>query len=459
MKATFLLAVIAMVSPVYSEPVPSVVRFANNDQLSGSLVSLSPERLIWSSPILDKPTSFYLKSVLDLTLSADQPKIEAKHEATLRLTNGDSIRGQLASASDEAVELDTWFAGRMKFRRVMISDVRIDERPQLVYEGPSSLDGWTPSDSPSAWTYQDLSFRASSSGGIARNVNLPDECSIAFDAAWRGPFGLKVAFFSDDLEKDSPESGYAMNFQTRSISLQTGKNQLSLGRPVSAVPLQENEKAHIEIRASAKTGQIVLLVDGKTIALWKDIEVATNKIGRGIHFVASNNSPVKISSIKVGAWDGLVDEMPAPQAVGGFRQFGIQDMQDEPNESAEEKPKEGRMLLRNGDSVVGEVVSIGQDLITIKTPFREVRLPVESLKTLALKPVELERCKRENGDVRGWFPDGSSIVFRLEAVGPDTLTGTNQNFGTAQFKTAAFSRIEFNIYNPKLQELRDTGSW
>jgi hypothetical protein len=95
----------------------------------------------------------------------------------------------------------------------------------------------------------------------------------------------------------------------------------------------------------------------------------------------------------------------------------------------------------------------------VKTPFREVRLPVENLRSLALKPADLERCKRENGDVRAWFPDGSSVVFRLERVSPGTLTGYSQNFGTADFKLKAFNRIEFNIYDPELEDIRRKEAW
>ncbi|MEO8615238.1 MAG: hypothetical protein ABI600_08870 [Luteolibacter sp.] len=457
----------ALVLASAADEARSVVRFANNDQLSGSLESLTTDRLVWNSPILEKPAPFFLKNVLELKLTPAQPKIEAKYEATITLTNrdhtagykGDSIRGQLASITDDAVELDTWFAGRMKFRRVNIANIQIDEHMALVYQGPAGLDGWTQTEEPPAWTYRDSSFRSVAAGGIARNCDLPDECRVVFDAAWRGTFALKVNFFSDDLKQDSPESGYSMTFQQRSIFLQSGKNQLALGRVANAFALQENEMAKIEIHASSKSGQIAVFIDGKCIALWKDPDVAANKIGRGIHFVTLNASPVRISNIQVGAWDGVVDDAPEPQPAGGIRQFGGLDLQEDQKPPAAEKAANGRMMLRNGDSLVGEIVSIAGDMISIKTPFKQVRLPVERLKTIALKPSAIETCKRENGDVRGWFPDGTSIVFRLESVGDGTLSGTNQNFGSAVFKIAAFSRIEFNIYDPQLEELRNTGTW
>ena len=445
-----------------ADEVKSTVRFSNNDQLTGAVESLTTERLVWKSPILEKPAPFFLKDVLDLTLAAAPPEAVARHEAAVTLTRGDVIRGQLASVSDEAVELDTWFAGRMKFNRLNIADIEISERPDFIYQGPAGLDGWKQSGDKPAWTYQNSHFRSVAAGSIARNVALPDECAIAFDAAWRGSFSLKLVFFSDDLASDHPASGYEMTIQSRSLYLRSCKTQKFLGHTASAVTLQENEKAHIEVRVSLKSGKICLFLDGEIIDVWTDPDVVRSEMGRGIHFITQNESPVQISGIEVSAWDGEVDKLPNPQAMGGLRQFGIQGLM-ETEDGTESAPKKEtnkrRVELRNGDSIEGEVVSINDGMITLKTPFRDVRLPVEALRSLALKPVDLETSKRENGDVRAWFADGSWIVFRLEGVGEGILTGYSQAFGSAVFKIAAFSRIEFNIYDPRFEDLRMTNRW
>ncbi|MEY4569464.1 MAG: hypothetical protein RLZZ398_903 [Verrucomicrobiota bacterium] len=446
-----------------ADEVKSTVRFFNDDQLTGSVESLTTERLVLKSPILEKPALFLLKDVLDLTLAATPPESVARHEASVTLTRGDVVRGQLASVSDEAVELDTWFAGRMKFNRLNIADIKISERPEFIYRGPTGLEGWKQSGEKPAWTFQNSRFRSVAAGSIARNVELPDECSIAFDAAWRGSFALKLVFFSDDLASDHPASGYEMAIQSRSVYLRSCKTQKFLGHTASAVTLQENEKAHIEVRVSLKSGKVCLFLDGHIIDVWTDPDVVREEIGRGIHFITQNESPVQISGIEVSAWDGEVDPLPKPQEMGGLRQFGIQGLmeeEDEPEESApEEAPNKRRVELHNGDSIDGEVVSISDGMITLKTPFRDVRLPVEALRTIALKPVDLETSKRENGDVKAWFADGSWLVFRLEGVDEGTLTGYSQAFGTAVFKMAAFSRIEFNIYDPAFEELRMTNGW
>lgn len=445
---------------VVADEVKSTVRFSNNDRLTGSVVSLTPERLVWNSPILEKPVPFLIKNVLDLTLPAELPETDARHEASISLTNGDLIRGQLVSVSDEIVELDTWFAGRMKFNRLMIADIRIRERPNFLYRGPSGLDGWQqPGDKP-AWIYQNSAFRSVGAGSIARNVNLPDECFIAFDASWRGALGFKLVLFSDDPASSQLKTGYEIAFQSRSVNLRGIKPSRRIGYTQNALALQENEKARIEIRASLKSGKICLFVDGEIIEVWTDPDVARNDIGRGIHFIASNvSAPLQISRIEVGTWDGEVDQVPNPRVPPGMH--GGAEFEDEPEAAPApaEKPGTGRMELRNGDNIAGQVVSIDGGIITVKTPYRDVKLPIETLRSLALKPVDEERCKREKGDVRAWLPDGSSLVFRLEDTDAGNLTGSSQNFGTARFKSAAFSRIEFNIYDPDFEGVRMGNGW
>ena len=452
----------AMPQPCVAEAVTSVVRFSNNDRLSGTMESLTVDRLVWNSSILEKSTPFLLSKVLDITLPAEQPVIDARHEASVTLTNGDLVRGQLAGVSEEAVELDTWYAGRIRFNRLMISDIRITERPDLVYRGPTGLDGWSQSGGKPAWVYQNSGFRSTGTGSIAKDVKLPDDSSVGFDIEWRDRLMFKFVIFSNDLSSDRPASGYELMFQQRTISLRGSKGQRFIGHTSNAVSLQENEKARIEVHASSKTGKISLLVDGKVIENWNDTEMARNEFGQGVHFISMNASPIQISRIEVGTWDGEVEKISDPQLRGGIEIQGFgEEMQDDSEKAAtpDAKPKAGRMELRNGDSLAGDVVSISEGRITVKTPFREVKLPIESLRSLSLKPVDLERCIRRNGDVRAWFPDGSSLVFRLEDVGNETISGSSQNFGMARFKLSAFNRIEFNIYDLGFDDIRSASGW
>jgi hypothetical protein len=451
---------LALAAAATADAPKSVVRFSNNDVLAGFQQALTPQHLIWNSPLLERPATFLLDKVLDVSQSPAPPNEIADHVAMVTLTNGDAIRGQLASVTDDTIALDTWFAGRMSFRRPMVSGVKIEQRTGFLYSGPSGLDGWHQSAKPPAWTYSRSAFRASAEGGIARNDLLPEECSVSFDAAWKGDsIRLRVVLCSDDSSTDNPNSGYDFSFVRGSVHARNCRTQSFLGSAQSQA-LVEADKVHVEIKVSKKTSRVALFINGRIIDVWNDPDAGQAAFGRGLHFISGSTLPLRVSDIRVAAWDGVIEQMPEPRP-GFNRRFGFPELNEDDEESEpDKKPEpESRMELANGDSLAGEVSSIENGVITMKTPLGEIRLPVSRLRTVLLKPMEPESSKRYNGDIRAWFPDGGSIVFRLESSGDGTLTGTSQNFGTATFQTAAFSRIEFNIYSPDYEDMRRAEDW
>ncbi len=458
LSAAFLLVLAPLSAPGQNEP--SRLRLIEDSQLGGRLVSLGDDRLVWESPVLDEPAAFWLEKVLDVTFPAEIPDFEADHEATLELTNGDVVRGQLASVTDETVELETWYAGRLPIRRVMVKTLSIEDRPNLLYRGPTGLDGWTTAGAAGSWSYQANAFRSSGAGGIGRDVDAPEVCRFAFTAQWRGSLSLGLNLMTDDLSRSAPQSGYRFEFSGRQVNIQKSADRQPLGRTMAASELNENERARIEVRVSRESGVIALLVDDRLVHLANDPAPQAGEFGTGLQFVASDGSPVHLSDIEVSSWDGHLEQMPELE-IGAFQgnlrgvgrgRFGSTESDAAPEES-------GRMLLRNGDSIQGEVVSIADGTIEIDTSTGKVRLPVARLRTISLEPVYLEEPKRNRGDVRAWFPDGSSLVFRLEKLTPDTITGYSQTFGTAEFKASAFNRIEFNVHDIPLMELRAAAGW
>ncbi|MBC7980060.1 MAG: hypothetical protein H7Y36_05810 [Armatimonadetes bacterium] len=454
----------ALIACCMAQEDKAVVRFSNGDQLSGNVLSLSDEKLTWESRILKEPAEFALDQVVDLSMPATTSRIgneAAGHEANLAMTNGDSIRGQLAGLTNDEIKLKTWFGGELVFRRVNVKSVKISQKTDYFYRGPNSFKEWTKTQEESGWEFKSGALHCETAGGIGREIEFPDECKISFEASWRGAFRPKIVFFSNDISTDTPKGGYEMVFQGNSVHVKKAGSNNWLGHSTSAGELRENEKARLEIRASLKSGKILLYVDDKLIDVWQDDNVVKDDLGKGFQIVCQDSAPLKISNIEVTGWDGYTEGEQDRQAKlrrefrGGW-EFGEEERE---TKDSEDKIPDGRMVLRNGDSIEGEVLGIKDEMISMKTTFSEVSFPVARLKNIVLKPADMETPKRNKGDVRATLLDGSHLVFRLDGVEEDQLLGFSQNFGNASFRKDAFKRIEFNIYDRSMEELRQLEDW
>lgn len=446
----------------------SVVRFSNGDQLTGNLLALTGEKLSWKSQLLQVPAEFDLRHVLDLELPVGAPPADrplAAHEAILEMTSGDVIRGQLAGITDEEITLTTWYAGQLPLRRVNVKSVKISSVADTYYRGPNSIDEWTQGDGGESWRFRGGALHSESPGGVAREINFPDECVVSFEASWRGSFRPKIILFSDDITTSNSQVGYEMVFQGNSVHVKKAGSNNWLGHSTNAGVLRENEKARIEIKTSKKSGKIALYVDGGIIDVWQDEVVEKERLGKGLHIVSQDSSPLRISNIEVTGWDGYLDDVPERRLrfqgrfQGGFEMQGGGFGGGDGSETPKDEIPDGRMMLRNGDTIEGEVLGIEGEEITLKTPFSEVKFPVSRLKNIALAGDAMETPKIYNGDVRATLADGSRIVFRLDGVEEDVLVGFSQNFGNAKFRRDAFKRIEFNLYPKNGDPIRKHKDW
>lgn len=451
--ATYGLIVLGPVRAIASD---AEIRFCNDDRLTGSLESISSEYLVWASPALENPTLFELSKILEMRLPGTPAPVHGKSELVLSLTNGDVVRGGLAMVNDKFVALETLFGGRMEFNRAMITDARIEASSEIVYRGPTGLDGWLQTGDGDVWTYARSSFRSKGVGGIGRDELLPEVCSIAFDAEWKGDAcELKVVFFSDDVTTEPANSGYELTIQRGNFRLKNCASQNYLGSGNSQV-LVVADKAHFEIRANRRNGTFCLLINERIAEVWTDPDFKNDVFGDGLQFVSLGGQSQRVSSIRVSKWDGVVDDSAEARA-GGVLQMqrpwakGLSTMK--------EAQREDGMRLANGDFVAGELIAIESGLVVAKTRLGEVKLPVERLRTLALKSTSPERAIRRNGDIRVFFTDGSQLVFRLDAVEQGRLVGSSQNFGRALFGMDSIERIEFNIYDPALEPMRSAEKW
>jgi hypothetical protein len=438
----------------------SGIRFVNGDHLTGTPLSLDNKGIVWKSPLIERPVPFLKEKILDVTLPTHTPDLKAMdHEAVVTLNKGGIVRGQLSEVTDDAVVIDTWYAGQLRFNRVMVESVNIEPSDLILYRGPNSLKGWTVTPQPDAWRYANFSFHCTGGGSIARDDLLTDECSVAFDAEWNSDSAsYKVIVFSDTVDERHPKSGYEFSMQRGGMVLRNLQTQTFIGSAHSSEIAQSN-RARIEIKASKRTGKIAFFVNNRIVDVWTDADLERSQLGNGLHFSTSRLVPMRISGIRVAQWDGTIDQPLPPRAGMRQMQLGLGEDDPQPSPPSLEENREGRMKLANGDSIDGKVKSIQEGKVTIETSLGEVILPVARLRTITLPEALKEEAIARNDDVRAWMSDGGFIVFEFISSDKETITGKSQNFGTATFRRDAFQRIEFNLYDITLDDLRNPSEW
>jgi hypothetical protein len=352
----------------------------------------------------------------------------------------------------------------MTFRRAMVDRLEIQDRPDLIYSGPDGLEGWTQSEN-GTWSYEHGWLRAKGAGSLARNFDLPAKARFAFDLSWRSNPRFNFLFFSDDISKPHPENAYDLIIQGgRYVQLhkrwsKDGKSgSHTLGDFANVPELVNKERCRIEMLVDRKSGLIRMLVNGRVAKDWTDTEPDAGQHGGGMHFSTQDNVQLRVSRIEVTSWNGEL-EGKAPEQDEAFMEED-----DTPQPEAEAPVDPTRIRLRNNDQIAGELLGIENSKVKLKTSFGDVSLPVSRLRTFALhtkeqreNPEIYQMPIRRNGDVRAWFPDGSCVTFRLLDAGDGKLTGDSQTFGSATFEQKAFARIEFNLYEPDHDELRNRG--
>ena len=145
-----------------------------------------------------------------------------------------------------------------------------------------------------------------------------------------------------------------------------------------------------------------------------------------------------ISEFAIRPWDGT---LPKRRDFLDYRQ---------------ELPMQGEQIeLHNGDTIVGKATTITDGKFKVETEFVPVSVPIERLRSFQItSKEEREEPRLYKGDVRAYFSHGGHVTLRLKELTQTSITGYSQVFGEATFDLQAFTRIEFNPYDPEFRERR-----
>ena len=403
-----------------------VLQFLNRDSLHGSLLAIDPQTGVrWRSPEAREAIEFNTARLAEIRLAPHKVNAPPEKDAfRIVMTNNDELEGSVISLDGETLELDTWYAGRLSIPRAMIKNMTPRrQNSATIYEGPTSLEGWSNTEQENGWKYRDGTFYTHNNGILGRDFKLPDLSDIEFDMAWGGFLQIGISVYTDQVDNFGGNA-YVLQINNNYVYVQrmrrnSGSNNIGNTQLQS---LMQKSKAHFSIRVNKDAKTIALFVDGHLAKQWTDRgEFAGG--GGGIAFYSQGRGLIKLSNIKIDSWDGKLEEPPKPG----------------------DKSPEDTLRLANGDKVSGSLKEIAKGNAALASMYAPLNIPIDRIEEIDMAGKNADQAKRKAGDVRVYFAGGGMVTVSVEKWDGKELIGTSPNFGRATFKTEAFERIQFNL--------------
>ena len=377
-----------------AEELSGTIFFYNGDSISGEITRWEKDNLSIISPDLVDPVTFSAAKILNVTLNDNRKNAikadQNEDETTLIINNRDNqqglhgiIKGGFSNIDDKHVTLNTNYAGQIKVLKKFITKMEIDSKKGYLYRGPKSLEEWHNNSIKQTWKFTNNSLiGGGQAGNLAQDLGIPPEASISFDLSWKDDEYVTLCLFSSDHEQSKPDNYYQLSLQRGRCSLLKFSDGKQLAHLTSELQRNRGNRfriqprnvrgttkelhAHYDIFMSKTKGEFHIYRNGVKLDTFTDSKPRPNKFGSALHLVSSNKTPIRIKNLSISKWSG---HMPSDVDAETFSEI---------------KGKGERILLKNGDAIVGKTGTIKDGLMNIETEFGPLKLRVTGMRTIDL---------------------------------------------------------------------------
>ena len=407
----------------------SLIRFMDGSMLHGELQQVNlQEGIRWSHPDLMRPVDFRPDNLAWIRFEGALP-VQRSNEPSvkIRFQNGDEVLGNLIGLDEKNVKFSTWFNEQLSAPRDVLQSLSfLSPGFRILYEGPTSMNGWRLGRDPKAWKYRDGVFISEGVGVLGRDFGLSGSSRIEFDLQWNGTFSLIVPLYTSALDRFDYRSNSYMFYISRGyVSLQrvqSGAGVRNLGQGL--IPkMQTQNRVKVEIRINKEKAEMEMYIDRKFIRKWRDANgfAAT---GSGMSFFSQLNGPIiRISNLRVSAWDGHSD----------------------PVKFAENSNDEDTVFLKNRDEVPGKIKAMNEQNVVINSLGADLNIPLNRITRVSLAKQEPKAEAKRPWEVRAHFAGGAAVSFDLKQWEGTQLSGNSLNFGPVTFDSKFIRRLQFNL--------------
>lgn len=453
---------------------PSVLHLSKGDHIAGKLVQpTEPNRLGWQSPLFASPFQFGLEHVVSVHFPAPQTLPRPEGTYAIEMGKGDLLFGSLLELNDRRAKVDVEGIGILDVDRTWIERIyRRTGGSELIFVGPSGLQGWK-SSGEEGWWREDAGHLLTDKSGtsLQRTFPLTNQVRIEFELSWSGQpdFELTLGFDPNDAKS-----------ATRAFRIEVWENELVVQRETereaNVESLQKlagkSGRCHLQAFLDQTAGRI--LVYSSNGELLADLTVAAAKpqVFGGIQ-LANRKGDLRLERLQISQWNGEVPravdvDKSRIHASDGTILYGHLTAFDpekheftisgdsEPLQIPEDKvqdifvsnvadipPRAVRMVYQNGMKISGEIVRVDDEQLTLKSAGiqAEIVIPLNMLQSIAslveqrepvASPTRHGRLESGGTTIQGclldsqsndsgclnWHPDGSSTSSTLRTGVP-----------------------------------------
>lgn len=436
-------------------PDGDVFQFLDGSRLHGSLQAIDPAGIRWKHPASAAPIAFLPNNAHLIRFAQTAPppaQSSAHHTCRFRFVNGDELTGNLVSLDASHIELETWFAGKLRAPRAGVQSLAFLARGfATLYDGPNGLEGWATGPTPAAWQFRDGVLSGSANAFMGRDLKLPPQSRVEFEVGSSGALNLYFSLYTDAVERfNFAASGYQFNLGLGYVNLMRGQGQFGmqhLGQAQIPVPLP-GRKMRVEIRTDLLAGAVTLVVDGNVIQQWNDPNLVKPAVpaldpnlpptvaeavraaaaargpalpGTGISFYMLQGG-IQLSGVKVSAWDGRPSE---PEIVAtNFTGHLVR--------------------LANQDRALGDVRAIRDGKLTLTSTAGSLEIPLTRITQVVLAPVTPPATNRPAGEAHAHLSSGETVAFTQPRWDGKQLAGVSPHFGPLALDARWLRMLRFN---------------
>jgi len=415
-----------------------VIRMSHGDRLTGTIQSLSEQKVTLASPLTPTPLEVKPDSVQKITFD-NHSELNNTHTELLTLSNGDTLPCSVISLDSQTLNISTWYAGPFSIPRTDIKILQFGISPDKpIYLGMDPPSEWDTH--KGGWSFTNGGYICDGAGTLARKLDFPNNLRINFDLTWENTPNLAVRFLAANDSGKNTQDCYEFTFSSYGIKIQRlFKKQKPT--PITSIDLVPHtiisQKINIDLKINRDSGQITLALDGVECGTWID-SLETLK---GNHIVIntrnSRGKSCNLANLKISEW------------MKGQRSRPLERLNQE---------KVDILLDSEGEKISGHISSIQNNqseerVIKLKVKYSKdpILVPDHRLCTLIFSKQSKTSDKiktPKKSYFSAQFVGGGTLQLTTPKLDQDKITTTHPILGNCTLNTSVISHILYHQVTP-----------